>query len=306
MTTVMTVSEVRFFSCTAHCAADLYLPPGVEQSCSRPGIVIGHGSTMVKEALVEAARRLCDAGYVVLAIDYRGWGRSDGEPRALLRPIDQVEDFRSAITYLRSRPEVDPARIGIWGASFGGGIVLHVAAVDRRVKCVVSQSPAPMNGRRFLSGMHGADNFHRLLASLQEDWECRSATAEGRRVPWICIPSADILPILPGGELANEFMQQAKAIWPTYRADTLLASVDYILDWAPERYIELIAPTPLLIVTNGGFDVVHALDEIQRAYRQAGEPKRLTVLPYDVVGLYSGPGEAEALGHAVAWFDEYL
>lgn len=302
----MNVSEIRFFSCTAECAADLYLPSDVAGARSRPALVIGHGSTMVKEALVEHARHLVGAGYVVLAIDYRGWGRSGGEPRALLRPVSEVEDFRNAITWLRKRPEVDPDRVGIWGVSFGGSIVLHVAAVDRRVKCVVAQSPAPMNGRTLLRNLHGAENFRRLLQALDEDWELRSATREGRRVPWICVPSRDDLPILPGDELANEFMQQAKVIWPTYRADTLLSSVDYILDWAPERHVDRIAPTPLLIVTNGGVDAIHALDEIQKAYRQAGEPKRLTVLPYGVVGLYSEPGLGEAMSHAIAWFDQHL
>ena len=42
------------------------------------------------------------------------------------------------------------------------------------------------------------------------------------------------------------------------------------------------------------------------AFRKAGEPKRLEILPYDVVGLYVEPGLGEAMGHAVEWFDRYL
>ncbi|MBI3302555.1 MAG: hypothetical protein HYZ72_10850 [Deltaproteobacteria bacterium] len=76
--------------------------------------------------------------------------------------------------------------------------------------------------------------------------------------------------------------------------------------WAPEHFIEHIAPRPLLIVTNGAYDLHHPLDQIQIAFRKAGEPKRLEILPYDVVGLYVEPGLGEAMGHAVEWFDRYL
>jgi cephalosporin-C deacetylase-like acetyl esterase len=41
-----------------------------------------------------------------------------------------------------AREQTDAERIGIWGSSYRGGHVLVVAAIDRRVKCVVSQVPA--------------------------------------------------------------------------------------------------------------------------------------------------------------------
>ena len=44
-------------------------------------------------------------------------------------------------------PEVDGQRIGIWGTSYGGGHVLTVGAVDRRVRCVVSQVPTISGSR---------------------------------------------------------------------------------------------------------------------------------------------------------------
>src|SRR4051794_22163338 len=110
------VESVSFDSCGVRCAGDLYLPDAERHPLPRPGIVIGHGFGVVKEALPPHAEYLREAGYVVLAIDYRTFGASDGEPRRQLFPLDQVEDFRNAISYLERRTDlVDPGRIGIWG-----------------------------------------------------------------------------------------------------------------------------------------------------------------------------------------------
>ena len=49
--------------------------------------------------------------------------------------------LRDAITYARTLREVDGDRIGVWGSSYGGAHVIVVGAMDRRVKCVVSQVP---------------------------------------------------------------------------------------------------------------------------------------------------------------------
>ncbi len=52
-----------------------------------------------------------------------------------------MRDYRHAITYATTRPEVDAEHIGIWGSSYSGGHVLVVGAIDRRVKCVSCQAP---------------------------------------------------------------------------------------------------------------------------------------------------------------------
>jgi len=64
------------------------------------------------------------AGLNALAFDNRNFGASDGEPR-------QEIDLWA---------QVDAGRIGIWGSSHSGGHVL-VAAIERRVKAVLSQVP---------------------------------------------------------------------------------------------------------------------------------------------------------------------
>ena len=83
------------------------------------------------------ARVLAEAGYVVLTFDYKGWGDSDGA-KTRLAPYSRVTDVQAALTFMGAQPEVHAARLGIYGTSYGGATVVFVAAIDPRVKCVVS------------------------------------------------------------------------------------------------------------------------------------------------------------------------
>ena len=103
---------------------------------------MAHGYNCIKELYLDRyAAAVADAGHVVLTDDHRNFGDSDGEPRQELDPWMQVRDYRNAITFVQTLDGVDPERIGIWGTSYAGGHVLVVAAVDRRVRCVVAQVP---------------------------------------------------------------------------------------------------------------------------------------------------------------------
>jgi uncharacterized protein len=59
--------------------------------------------------------------------------------REVVDPFDELWDIRHALDWLEGEPGVDCSRIGLWGSSFGGGLVVWMAAHDERVRCVVSQ-----------------------------------------------------------------------------------------------------------------------------------------------------------------------
>ena len=65
--------------------------------------------------------RFAAAGYHCLAFDYRYFGASTGQPRQLLDIPSQLADWHTAIAYVRSLPNVDPDRVGLFGTSFSGG-----------------------------------------------------------------------------------------------------------------------------------------------------------------------------------------
>jgi fermentation-respiration switch protein FrsA (DUF1100 family) len=89
-----------------------------------PCVVMGHGFSLTRaDGLAEYAERFAATGVHVLVFDHRYLGDSGGSPRQRFRIPAQHQDWRSAIAYARSRPEVDPSRIVMWGYSFGGGHV---------------------------------------------------------------------------------------------------------------------------------------------------------------------------------------
>src|SRR5499433_995397 len=148
-----------------------YLPE--KRTGKVPTIVMAHGFSAVKEMYLDSyAEVFAHAGLGALVFDNRNFGASDGEPRQEIDPWAQVRDYRHAITYARTRPEVDRERIGIWGSSYSGGHVLVVGAIDRRVKCVVAQVPLASghdNARRIIRADH--------LAAVREQFD---ADREGR------------------------------------------------------------------------------------------------------------------------------
>ena len=116
--------------------------------------------------------KYCEAfssvGYTCLAFDYRHHGGSTGKPRGLINVSKQLEDFHSAIAYVRSLPEVDPERVGIFGTSFGGGNVIQVASQDPRIKATISQCPFTNGFRSSLALGLTVSPF--VLARALQDW----------------------------------------------------------------------------------------------------------------------------------------
>jgi dienelactone hydrolase len=134
-----TRDDVAFDSHGTSCAAWLYRPVGVTNP---PIIVMAHGFAAIRVLRLDAyAERFAQAGYAVLVFDYRGWGDSAGEPRRVLDIAAQQQDWRAGVAYARTLVGVDTDRVVVWGSSFGGGHVMHLAAEDHGLAAVIAQVP---------------------------------------------------------------------------------------------------------------------------------------------------------------------
>ena len=75
---------------------------------------------------------LASQGYVVLSINYRsgiGYGRSfRNAPNTGGQGNAEYQDVVAGGKYLQTRPDVDPARVGIWGLSYGGVLTSQALA----------------------------------------------------------------------------------------------------------------------------------------------------------------------------------
>jgi hypothetical protein len=98
----------------------------------------------------EIADTLSRRGIAVLRLDDRGVGGSDpGAPSAT--SADFADDIRAALAWLRARPDVDPARVGLVGHSEGGMIAPMVAAGDERLRGIVAIAGTASRGRDILA-----------------------------------------------------------------------------------------------------------------------------------------------------------
>lgn len=128
--------KVTFASGDEVCAAWHY--PGRNGACV---IMAGAIATTKEPGTDPFATRFHDAGFTVLAFDYRHLGESGGQPRQVVRIGEQLADWHAAIDFAAGLPEVDPARIAIWGHSLSGGHVLNLAAHRTDLAAAIAQSP---------------------------------------------------------------------------------------------------------------------------------------------------------------------
>ncbi len=112
----------------------LYEPPS---PLPRPAIIFAHGLLSTHDEFGDYPEKFCARGYLVLAIDFRGHGASDGL-RGLISSARNVEDLQHALDFVETQPGVDSKRIALFGHSFGGDAVLCTAARDARVRAVVA------------------------------------------------------------------------------------------------------------------------------------------------------------------------
>lgn len=276
----------------------LYRPEG---QGPHPAVTMAHGYAGTKEfRLAPFAERFAANGFVVLVHDHRGFGSSDGEPRHDVNPWVQVDDWRRAITFLESLPEVDADRIGVWGTSYAGGHAITLGATDRRLRAVVAQVPS-------ISGFRQSQRRvpPQAVAALEETFaEEDRAAFRGEPLRYHKIVSAD------PSEAASYRSQDALdfylqdpvgAVWE----NTVTArSTRWARLYEPGAVIAHVSPTPLLMVVATD-DALTVTDVQLAAYEEALEPKRLVLLPGGHFDPYTTHYEVAGQA-ALDWFLEHL
>ena len=278
----------------------LYVPDGA--SGAAPTIVMCHGYSAVKELFLDAfAEVFCEAGFCALVYDNRCLGASDGEPRQEIDPWAQVRDYRHAITYARTRPEVDGDRIGVWGSSYSGAHVLVVGAIDRRVKCVVAQVPL-ISGHENARRLVRADLVGPTMEMFAADREARYRGEPPVRIP-VVAPEGEPC-ALPTADSYAWFTTSGQQRAPSWVNECTLRSVEMFWEYEPGTYLPWISPTPLLLVVAAG-DHLTVSDLALDAFERARQPKRLELLPGGHFDAYVADFERSS-GAARDWFAQHL
>lgn len=120
-------------------AADRYVPKNGKGKL--PAIAVCGPFGAVKEQSAGLyAQTMAERGFLTIAFDPSFTGESGGQPRYMASPDINTEDFMAAVDFLSLNEPADPDRIGIIGICGWGGMALHTAALDTRIKAVAAST----------------------------------------------------------------------------------------------------------------------------------------------------------------------
>ena len=112
-------------------------------------LVFAHEYLSDRWSVLPYLDHLRDQGFDLFTFDFRNHGQSPKDP--VYDPLQwvtehEVYDLRGALAYVKSRPDADPAGVGLFGVSRGGGTSLCVAAADPKVWGIVTDGAFPTQG----------------------------------------------------------------------------------------------------------------------------------------------------------------
>ncbi|HEY8578805.1 MAG TPA: alpha/beta fold hydrolase [Beijerinckiaceae bacterium] len=284
-------SAVTFISDGLKISGEITLPADYVAGERRPAMIVlhGFGSNKTSDTVRTPARMLAARGYVTLAFDMRGCGASEGEKGRVIC-LEQVADTKSAVTFLQSRPEVDPARIGLIGSSFGAAVAVYTGSVDERVAAVVS-SGGWGDGERKFRGQHPSpEQWAKFTNMLEEGRRHRERTGES-----LMVPRYDIVPIPPElrGHVAPGSIQSFPAETP-----------QSMFDFKADDVVARMAPRPLLLL-HSSVDSVTPTEQSIELFKRAGQPCDLHLFAETDHFMFA---ETNHRVHAVLfdWLDRYF
>jgi uncharacterized protein len=257
----MQETNVTFPSQALKLSGIVRVPDGVAPGERRPAFLVLHGFGGNKTGgnVLRPCDFLGELGYVTLRFDMRGCGESEGE-RGRIICLDQVENTKSALTFLSSHPNVDPKRIALIGSSFGAAVSVYAAGVDERAAAVIS-SGGWGNGERKFRGQHPTQEaWSRFTKMLEEGKRHREQTGKS-----LMVPRYDIVPIPEHlrGHVSPGSIQE-------FPAETAQSMFDFRAD----DVIGNIAPRPVLLL-HSSVDSVTPTEQSIELFKRAGQPTDL-------------------------------
>lgn len=264
-------------------AGNLFVPKNLAAGAKLPAIVVGHPMGAVKEQSANLyAQKLAGKGFVTLSLDLSFWGESEGQPRNAVLPDVYAEDFSAAVDFLGTRSFVDRERIGGLGICGSGSFIISAAKIDPRMKAIATVSMYDMGAasRHALKRSQTLEQRKQMIAEAAEQRYVEFLGGETKHTGGTVHQLDDSThPIqreffdfyrTPRGEFTPSGSSAKLTTHPT-----LTSNVKF-MNFYPFSDIETISPRPMLFITG---DTAHSREFSEEAYRLAGEPKQLLIVP---------------------------
>jgi fermentation-respiration switch protein FrsA (DUF1100 family) len=264
-------------------SGNLFAPKNLDKSKAHAAIIVGHPMGAVKEQSANLyATKMAEQGFVTLSLDLSFWGQSEGRPQNAVSPDIYAEDFSAAVDFLRTQAFVDKERIGAIGICGSGGFVISAAKIDPRLKAIATVSMYDMGGVH-RNGLNNSTTLEQRKAYIAQAANQRDVEFAGGKVVYTDGVKAQ------QSEVSNPIQQEFFDFYRTPRGKftpegrspedttrpTLTSDVKF-MNFYPFQDIETISPRPMLFITG---DQAHSKEFSEQAYKLAGEPKELVVIP---------------------------
>ncbi|WP_448333572.1 CocE/NonD family hydrolase [Streptomyces sp. DSM 41534] len=260
-------------------AANVVAPSNADTSGRLPLVVLPTSWSLPQVEYLAQAKKLAQAGYVVLTYNTRGFWQSGGRIETAGPP--DIADASRVIDWALANTPADPDHIGMAGLSYGAGIGLLAAGADPRIKAVVA-----MSGWADLVGsIYSGRTQHAQAAGLLGG----AGELTGR-------PSEELRQILEDFFGSNLAKEQDLIAWGKKRS--------------PATYLDRInANGAAIMLGNSWGDSIFPPNSYADFFDKLTGPKRLELRPGDhataeLTGLLGLPNTA--WNHARQWLDRYL
>jgi pimeloyl-ACP methyl ester carboxylesterase len=296
---VGTVQPMTFACQQVTCDGEIWLPVARADGQKPPVIVMAHGFGALRDwGLTPFAERFVKAGFAVMRFDYRGFGKSGGQPRRVVDGKAHVKDWLSALDAVAQRKDVDPKRIGIWGSSYSGGQVLVVGAErPQLVKAVSAQVP-------FVSGLSSGLQYPIRYQPMATWYALRDLLRSDDEEPvYVPIIAPDAFAALICAECNDGYKRLVPA--GNEEQNKVAARVFLSLPfWFPgDSAPKIQAPTLIIAAEKDGLIPVKKVREVAKSVPK-GEYVELPGA--DHFSPYTGPAFEQVVARQTAFFTQHL
>ena len=250
--------RVQFTSSGLQLSGMLQIPHDLGERRAALLVLHGFGSNKDSGMMKITADLFEKLGYVTLRFDMRGCGDSQGA-RGRVICLEQVEDTKAALEYLSTRKEVDPARIGVFGHSFGAAVAVYAAGVDKRLAACISSGGWGDGVKKFRRQHESPEAWAKFQAMMDEGRRRRE------RGETLMVPRFDIVPIKP--ELRHNLAPGSILEFPFEVVESMYA-------FRANDVVGRIAPRPLLLLHPAN-DTVTPTEQSVDLFMHAGQPADL-------------------------------